>query len=100
MTDRTIAIARIIVAAIIEIAGIIGFSLPIGEESLYCIVASIVMCATFCYTAWKNHNFTHAASQVQILLDSYKSGDIETIEGVQSLVEHIHEKSGIEDADE
>jgi len=99
MTDREMAIARVIVAAIIEIAGIIGFTLPVGEESLYCMVASAVMLATFLYTAWKNHNVTHAASEVQVILDAMKRDDVEVIEAVNDLVEKIHDES-IENEDE
>lgn len=98
MTDKTMAIARCIVAAIIEIAGIIGFTLPIGEESLYCIVASLVMAATYLWVWWKNNNVTDEASKAQILLDAMKADDPEVIQAVGDIIQAIHEE-GLEDAD-
>ena len=99
MTDKAMAIARCIVAAIIEIAGIIGFTMPIGEESLYCIVASLVMAGAYLWVWWKNNNVSHSASQAQILLNSMKQGDVEVISDVREIIDRIHEEAGIEDAE-
>lgn len=99
MTDKTMAIARCIVAAIIEIAGIIGFTLPIAEENLYCIVASLVMAGAYLWVWWKNNNVSHSASQAQILLNSMKQGDVEVISDVREIIDRIHEEAGIEDAE-
>lgn len=90
MSDRTLAVIRIIAGAIITIAGIYGFSLPFGEETVY----SGLVCAVFLIVQvilwWKNNNVTDAASNAQVILDRYKAQDPEVIKAVNTLIENIN----------
>lgn len=90
MTDKELSIIRILVALIIELCGVLGFTLPISENAVYCCVAIVVMSAVFVWTAWKNHNLSDAASKTQILLDAIKAGDADISAGVDELVELAH----------
>lgn len=90
MTDRTMAVIRIIAGAIITIAGIYGFSLPFGEETIYSALVAAVFLITQVVLWWKNNNVTDAASLAQSLLDRLKAGDAEVIEAVDRLIEGIN----------
>jgi len=90
MTDREMSVIRILVALIIETAGVIGFTLPISENLLYCIVAVLVMVGVFFFEAYRNHNFSDAASKTQILLNAIKAGDADITAAVDELVELAH----------
>ena len=100
MTDRTLAIARLLVAFIVDVAAIYGYTLPVGEEMLYPICALVVMLVTHVWVWWKNNNVTAAAAKAQVLLYAMKAGDTEVEDGVMELIQGIHERAGIEDADE
>ena len=100
MSDRTLAVARLLVAFVVDVAAIYGYTLPVGEEMLYPICALVVMVVTHVWVWWRNNNWTDEASKSQVLLNAMKDGDEEVISGVQDLIEGIHERSGIEDADE
>lgn len=90
MSDRTMAVIRIIAGAIITIAGIYGFSLPFGEETIYSALVAAVFLITQVALWWKNNNVTDAASLAQSLLDRLKAGDAEVIEAVDKLIEEIN----------
>lgn len=98
MTDRTLAIARLLVAFIVDVAAIYGYTLPVGEEMLYPICALVVMLVTHVWVWWKNNNVTDEASKAQILLDAMKADDPEVIKAVGDIIQAIHEE-GLEDAD-
>lgn len=98
MTDRTLAIARLLVAFIVDVAAIYGYTLPVGEEMLYPICALVVMLVTHVWVWWKNNNVTDEASKAQILLDAMKADDPEVIQAVGDIIQAIHEE-GLEDAD-
>ena len=99
MTDRTLAIARLLVAFIVDVAAIYGYSLPVGEEMLYPICALVVMAITHAWVWWKNNNVTDEAGKAQVLLNAMKADDPEVIQAVDDIIAAIHEE-GIEDADE
>ena len=98
MTDRTLAIARLLVAFIVDVAAIYGYTLPVGEEMLYPICALVVMLITHVWVWWKNNNVTDEASKAQILLDAMKADDPEVIHAVGDIIQAIHEE-GLEDAE-
>ena len=99
MTDRTLAIARLLVAFIVDVAAIYGYTLPVGEEMLYPICALVVMLVTHVWVWWKNNNVTDEAGKAQVLLNAMKADDPEVIQAVDDIIQAIHEE-GIEDADE
>ena len=99
MDDRTIAVARLLVALIVDIAAVYGYSLPVGEELLYSIAALVIMAVTHIWVWWKNNNVTDEASKSQILLRAMKEDDPDVIQAVDDIIAAIHE-DGIEDADE
>ena len=99
MTDRTLAIARLLVAFIVDVAAIYGYTLPVGEEMLYPICALVVMLITHVWVWWRNNNVTEAAQKSQVILDMLKADDPEVIQAVDDIIQAIHEE-GIEDADE
>lgn len=47
----------------------------IDETAATTIVAGIIACAAFCWTAWKNHNLTDAAMEAQCILQEIKADD-------------------------
>lgn len=98
MTDRTLAVARLLVTFIIDVAAIYGFTLPIGEELLYPICALVVMILTHVWVWWRNNNVTDAAQKSQVILDMLKADDPEVINAVDDIIRAIHEE-GIEDAE-
>ena len=98
MTDRTLAIARLLVAFIVDVAAIYGYTLPVGEEMLYPICALVVMLVTHVWVWWRNNNVTEAAQKSQIILDMLKADDPEVINAVDDIIRAIHEE-GIEDAE-
>ena len=98
MDDRTLAVARLLVALIVDIAAVYGYSLPVGEELLYSIAALLVMAVTHIWVWWKNNNVTEEAGKAQVLLHALKADDPEITEAVDELIAHIHE--GVEYADE
>lgn len=99
MTDRTLAIARLLVAFIVDVAAIYGYTLPVGEEMLYPICALVVMLVTHVWVWWKNNNVTEEASKSQILLQAMKDDDPEVIQAVDDIIAAIHDESGLEDAE-
>ena len=99
MDDRTLAIARLLVATIVDVAAIYGYTLPVGEEMLYPICALVVMLVTHVWVWWRNNNVTEAAQKSQVILDMLKADDPEVIQAVDDIIAAIHEE-GIEDADE
>ena len=99
MDDRTLAVARLLVALIVDIAAVYGYSLPVGEELLYSIAALVVMAITHIWVWWKNNNVTEAASKSQLILNSLKADDPEVIQAVDDIIAAIHDESGIEDAE-
>lgn len=98
MTDRTLAIARLLVAFIVDVAAIYGYTLPVGEEMLYPICALVVMLVTHVWVWWKNNNVTDEAQKSQVILDMLKADDPEVINAVDDIIRAIHEE-GIEDAE-
>lgn len=98
MTDRTLAIARLLVAFIVDVAAIYGYTLPVGEEMLYPICALVVMLITHVWVWWKNNNVTDEAQKSQVILDMLKADDPEVINAVDDIIRAIHEE-GIEDAE-
>lgn len=92
MTDRTMAVLRIVAGAIITIAGIYGFSLPFGEETVYSALVAAIFLITQIILWWRNNNVTEAASKAQVILDRCKAGDPEVIEAVDGLIESINEE--------
>jgi len=99
MSDRTVAAARALAAAIITIAGIYGFNMPIGDEMLYSVIVAAIYLITEAIIWWKNNNWTHEASTAQVILDALKSGDEEVAAAVDEIIAGIHERSGVEDAE-
>ena len=95
MSDKTVAAARALVAAIITIAGIYGFNLPVGDEMLYSIIVAIVYLITEAVIWWKNNNWTPQASRAQIILNAEKEGNLKVIQAVDEILEMIHE--GVEE---
>ena len=104
MTDRTSAAIRAIAAAIITIAGLYGFQLPFADDEAYELIYSAIVCLAYLIVEariwWKNNNWTPQASRAQLILDAEKAGDEEVIQAVDDIIAGIHERAGIEDADE
>lgn len=98
MDDRTIAVTRLVVALIVDIAAVYGYSLPVGEEFLYSIGALVAMVIAHTWAWWKNNNMTEKASKSQVILDRCKAGDTDVIQAVDDLIAAIHE-DGVEDAE-
>ena len=92
MTDRTKAVLRIVAGAIITIAGIYGFGLPFGEETVYSALVAAIFLITQVILWWRNNNVTEAASKAQVILDRCKAEDQEVIEAVDGLIESINEE--------
>lgn len=97
MSDRTMAALRAVAAAIITIAGIYGFNMPVGEEMLYSAFVCLAFLIVEARIWWRNNNVTDAASDCQVILDAYKNGDPEVIEAVADIIELIHSKDEGED---
>ena len=70
MSERTKAIISAAVVIVVNVAAIYGISLDQGMLlNALCAVADL---AAMVWAIWKNHNFTYAAAQGQMVVDKIK----------------------------
>ena len=71
MTEKLMAIIRLIVPLIISVAAYVGYDL--GFDEVYTVVSTVVAIASFLYCWWwKNNPITDAALQAQQVLRELK----------------------------
>lgn len=71
MSERTKAIISAAVVIIVNVAAIYGISLDQGMlVNALCAIADLV---AMLWAIWKNHNFTFAAAQGQMVVDKIKA---------------------------
>ena len=71
MSERTKAIISAAVVIIVNVAAIYGISLDQGMlVNALCAIAELV---ALLWAIWKNHNFTFAAAQGQMVTDKIKN---------------------------
>lgn len=72
MNKETVkAIASAAVTMICAIAGALGFDL--SSDLVLQIISAIVFVASVAWGIWKNHNFTQAAQEGQLLVNEIKA---------------------------
>ena len=71
MSERTKAIISAAVIIIVNVAAIYGISLDQGM--LLNAICAIADLAAMLWAIWKNHNFTYAAAQGQLVVDNIKN---------------------------
>lgn len=71
MSERTKAIISAAVVIVVNVAAVYGISLDQGMLlNALCAVADL---AAMLWAIWKNHNFTYAAAQGQLVVDNIKN---------------------------
>ncbi len=71
MSERTKAIISASAIIVVNVAAIYGISLDLGMlQTVLFAVADLVVTI---WGVWKNHNFTYAAAQGQLVVDNIKN---------------------------
>jgi len=71
MNERTKAIISAAVIIMVNVAAIYGISLD--QSVLMNAICAIAELAALLWAIWKNHNFTYAAAQGQLVVDRIKN---------------------------
>lgn len=91
MSQTARAILRLVIELIVTILPIVGISVSFDVDSLYTIVAALITGIVTIYAAWKNHNFTSLAGNLQQIKQACEAMDLDVYAAVQNIVEELNE---------